>query len=759
MNIALQLNAILQQYKEGEQLKAIDSAELLCVNYPSDTEIKKLLAKMYYLLGEFEQSIKHLENILKLSPKDDESLFNLSAIYRDLNKLELAYKYTEDYVNLRPSDYVGWLNLAELCLQLKNFELAISSSKKSLAINPNLAEAWNNIGLAKYYLKSNKDAIKNFDEALKIRPFFVDALSNKGNALKHLGELEEALIQYDFAIQFDEKHVEAYFNKANTLQQLKQYQSSIENYDRALQLKPDYAEAWSNKGLVLDELGRFHEALIHFDKALEIKADFSKAWSNKGMSLSSLRKFEEAIQCFNNCLALNPDSDFIFGEKLHTKMKICNWSNLDDEIKFCKSEILKSKPVIQPFSLLSLIDEPELHKKCSEIYVEKKYPIRSRVEAKNFFNKDKIRVAYLSADFHNHATSYLMAQLFEKHNREKFEVHGISFGPLVKDEMRERVSKSFDYFHVVNHLSNKEIVKLCRSIEIDIAIDLKGYTQDSRTEIFSCRAAPIQVSYLGYPGTMAAKFIDYIVADKIVIPYESTKNYQEKIIYLPGSYQVNDSSRKISSKIIKRSDFGLPENAFIFCCFNNSYKITPAIFDAWSSILKSVDESVLWLFEENLIASNNLISEAKKRGISRERIVFASRLPLEDHLARHQLADLFLDTVPYNAHTTASDALWANLPVLTCPGKSFASRVSASLLENLDLNELIAKSLEEYKSLAIFYAKNPHKLALVKNKLTKNKLSATLFNAEIFARNIEEAFEVIHSRHLENVPLDNVELS
>jgi predicted O-linked N-acetylglucosamine transferase (SPINDLY family) len=399
----------------------------------------------------------------------------------------------------------------------------------------------------------------------------------------------------------------------------------------------------------------------------------------------------------------------------------------------------------------------ELQRKASEIWVQDKHPFDDSLgPLVKRAQRDKIRIGYYSADFHNHATAYLMAEFFERHDRSKFELFAFSFGPDKQDGMRQRLTQSFDQFIDVRFNSDKEVAEFSRMLGIDIAVDLKGSTKDHRFGIFSYRAAPVQVSYIGYPGTMGADYIDYLIADKTVVPQEHQKHYSEKIIYLPDSYQVNDRKRVIADKTYTRQELGLPSEGFVFCCFNNNYKITPSVFDSWVRILKAVPNSVLWLFQDNPLAAINLRKEAKARGIDEARLVFAKSMPLDQHLARHSAADLFLDTLPYNAHTTASDALWAGLPLLTCMGESFASRVAASLLKAVGMPELIANTQEEYEAKAIELAQNPDQLNALKQKLQSNCLSAPLFNTEKITRHIEQAYANVYERYHADLMPENI---
>ena len=438
-------------------------------------------------------------------------------------------------------------------------------------------------------------------------------------------------------------------------------------------------------------------------------------------------------------------------------MKICSWSGSAESLKDISKKVMMNEKVINPFPLLALNDDALLHKKSSEIYIQSRYPFNPVLEPiLKRPQSQKIRVGYFSADFHNHATGYLMAELFELHDKSQFELVGFSFGPIVNDEMRQRLEKSFDQFIEIGKKSDLEVAKLSRDLNIDIAVDLKGFTQDARTGIFAHLAAPIQVNYLGYPGTLGADYIDYIIADKTLISPELQSYYSEKVIYLPNSYQVNDRKRLISDRQFTKQELGLPENRFVFCCFNNNYKILPVTFEGWIRILKAVEGSVLWLLQDNSWAVENLKKEAEKQGIAPDRLVFAKLLPLPEHLARHRLADLFLDTFPCNAHTTTSDALWTGLPVLTLMGSTFASRVAASLLNAVGLPELVTTNQADYEVLAIELAKSPKKLADIKLKLARNRLTTPLFDTPLFTKNLEAAYIKMMERYQADLQPDHV---
>jgi predicted O-linked N-acetylglucosamine transferase (SPINDLY family) len=440
-------------------------------------------------------------------------------------------------------------------------------------------------------------------------------------------------------------------------------------------------------------------------------------------------------------------------------MKICSWSGLSESLEDIFKKVMASEKVVAPFSLLALNDDALLHKKCSEIYIQSRYPFNPVSEPiLKRPQSQKIRVGYFSADFKNHPVAYLISELFELHDRSQFEIYGFSLVKAV-DEMSRRFQLAFDHFIESQGMSDIEIAQSSRDLNIDIAVDLTGFTQDARTGIFSYRPAPIQVNYLGFPGTMGADYIDYIIADKTLIPLDAQSSYTEKVAYLPNSYQANDRKRAIAEKKFTRHQLGLPEDEFVFCCFNNNFKILPVTFASWMRILKAVEGSVLWLLADNPTAKNNLIKEATARGLDSCRLIFAERMPLPEHLARHRQADLFLDTLPYNAHTTCSDALWAGLPVLTLMGSTFPGRVGASLLKAIDLPELITNTQEEYEAMAIELAINPQKLRDIKLKLARNRLTTPLFDTPLFTKNLETIYTKMMERYQADLQPDHITIT
>ncbi|MDB9699569.1 hypothetical protein OAA33_01440, partial [Candidatus Pelagibacter sp.] len=476
--------------------------------------------------------------------------------------------------------------------------------------------------------------------------------------------------------------------------------------------------------------------------------------------LKGVGRHDKAEASYRKAITLKPNLDFLLGSWMHTKMHLCIWSDLPSNLHKLIKKINNKDKVITPFPLLSLIDEPSIHRKAAEINFNNKFPkldIFPKISL--YHNHEKIRIGYFSTDFKKHPVSYLTAELYEIHDRDKFEIHAFSFGPDTNDELNVRIKAGVDYFHDIQMMSDHDAVKLARSLEIDIAIDLTGFTGKARTNIFAMSAAPIQVNYLGYPGTMAVDFIDYLIADHELIPNDKKIHYSEKIVFMPNSYQPNFSKTKVSKKNFTRKDFGLPDAEFIFCCINALYKINPSIFASWMNILSKVEGSVLWFSYGSTTAINNLKKEARKFGINEDRLVFSPYLSLrEDHLKRIQLADLFIDTLPYNAITTASDALRMGLPVLTCVGNSFSSRVSASLLNAVNLPEMITSTQEEYEALAIQLATHPEQLKVIKDKLANNLPTSPLYNASLYTRNLEMAYQIMYKRYHEGLDPDDIEI-
>lgn len=721
-----------------------------------------------------------------------EALNDIGSAYAFLGKFELALSYYQKCLPLKENSYELHSNIGGMLDNLERFEEAITQYNIAIQINPNFPDAWINKGSSLNSLGRHDEALEVCDHAIKIDPSYSKAWASKGMVLIFLKRHEEAIIHYDKAIELNPNYPEAWANKGNALGNLKHYDEAIKHFDRAIQLKSDYPEAWVNKGVILSALKRHNEALAIYDHAIEINPKYANAWSCKGMTLTHLKRFGEAIINYNQATKLKPNlteawaskSDiyhgqkrydealnqleqaiqtkqqnrYLFGQALHLKMKMCDWSFFDDSIEYCILKIREKEKVIAPFPLLSLIDNPSLHKECAEIFSKDLHPQINNLDTfEKLDQSQKIRIGYFSSDFRNHPVAYLTAELFELHNKSKFEILAFSFSSQENSQIQARLINSFSDFINVSEMSDLEIANLARSLKLDIAIDLGGFTLNSPLPVFAFKIAPIQISYIGYLGTLATNYIDYVIGDNVVIPKESEKFFSEKIIRLP-CFQVNDRKKEISDKKFSRQELGIPDEAFVFCCFNNNYKITPIIFNSWMNILKSVEGSVLFLYAENKWAEENLKKEAELRGVNQDRIIFGQALPRDEYLSRYQACDIFLDTFPYNAGTTASDALWMGLPVLTYSGKSFASRMARSLLESIGLSKLVTYSLKDYEKLAITLAKNSDELSSIREELSQNKMTYPLFNTELFTKNIEKAYETVYANYLSGKPTENIDI-
>ena len=648
------------------------------------------------------------------------------------------------------STALGWLGSIEA--QLKNHDIAEDLLKKALAKEKNNQHFLLNYANLLYEKRQFHEAVTLYQKAIRQRPSDPICFANLAACYNEQGQPLLGLRVSDQAIQLKPDYAEAWCHRGLALHDLRRYEEAIDSHERALELKPDYVEAWSNRGNALHELKRYEEAIAHYDKALSLKPDYVEGWSNKGATLNILKKHSESAKCYQMALELNVGESYLLGFVHHQMMLGCDWTNYEKYVDEIFHLVEEGRMGAEPFGFQGIANSERLLKKCAEHYSNHMFPTVGNFSKLSQFKHHKIRIGYLCGEFYNQATSILMTRAWELHDKSKFEIFAFDNGLDDGSEYRQRIMKAFSSILDISKISDFEAVKIIQENEIDILVNLNGFFGDQRQGIFSYKPAPIQVNYLGFPGTIGIGYMDYIIADKVVIPEDSKIYYAEKIVYLPNSYQANDNLRKISNKQFSRAQFGLPRNAFVFACFNNTYKITPPMFDSWMRILSLTRDSVLWLLVDNLIARENLIKEAAIRGIDSSRLVFADRLPNSEHLGRHKLADLFLDTLPYNAHTTCSDSLWAGLPVLTLIGHTFPGRVSASLLSALGLQELITKTSEEYEATAIELAMNPHSLEEIKFKLANNRLNLPLFDSPLFIKNLEAAYIKMYERYLLGLP-------
>jgi protein O-GlcNAc transferase len=689
-----------------------------------------------------EEAVALFRRAIDQDPTSADALVNLAVAFEMLERPEQALAHAGKAITVRPDRAEAYFAAGNALKALGRIEEAVGRYEKAIALDPRYAEGYYNLGNALSALERHRQAIEQFDKALAIRPQYVKALNNRGIALQALRRPDEALKDFSKALAIRPNDVDALTNHGNALIALKRYAEGLDGLAKVLALEPDHAEAWHGRGNALQELKRYPEAIASFDRALAIKPDHADALNNRGYALLELKRPAEALASFEQALAIDPAHHSLSGAA-RCSAEICDWvrtATLSGELI---ARVASGKP-IDTFTFLGYCDDPGLLLQCARQAVQDLVPVTPPAVWSGKTSRDrKIRVAYLSADFKMHPTAYLAAELFELHDRSRFEILGVSFSRDDGSDIRARLLKGFDQFHDVQAKSDREVTTLLSERQVDIAVDLSGFTKDSRPRILSSRPALIQVNYLVFPATMGAGYMDYILADPIVLPFDQQPFFTERIVHLPDCYQVNDSKRAISAQTPTREQAGLPVQGFIFCCFNKNYKIKPPIFDVWMRLLRSVEGSVLWLLRDNQRAEENLRKEAAARGIDPARLVFADRTRLEDHLARHRLADLFLDTLPYNAHTTASDALWAGLPLVTCPGRSFVGRVAASLLHAAGLPELVTNNPEEYEALALRLATEPALLAGFRDRLQQNRLTCPLFDTDRFRRHIEAAYETM----------------
>lgn len=718
-------------------------------------------AKKQFLLGldfldqeNFIEAERYLRHSLEILPARKSTLINLSIACFKQNKLDAAYKYAFEATLVDSKDLNVRNQLSVVLIEMKRPQEALDILAKILSENPNYVDALVNQGKALFETGQLNKAINSFECALSKDRTAIEAYIGLGSSLRRLRKPNEAQAVFDKACSIEPNNHILLNSKALLLQDLKRFDEALASYDKAISFKGDYAEAYNNRAIMLQDLKRFDEALASYDKAIRFKADYAEAHSNKGIALQALNDWSGAINSYENALSTNPDLAFLRGSLVHAKAQVCDWGNFDEDVSSLIDDIISGKCVVHTFALLALKDSPTEHLKCAEIYAKKQeFSIGSMPPV---VRRSKIKVGYVSSDFRNHPMPQVIGEIIKRHNRNQFAIFGFSLLPDDGSMLRAKIKSSFDEFYDCHSLNDSQVHELIREKEIDVLIDLNGYTTHCRTEIFAGRPAPIQVSYIGYVGTMGVPFIDYIIGDRIVFPKNAAEFYSEKLVRMPNSYYSRDRSLAPSSAPQKRSDHSLRDDQFVFCCFNAAYKILPSVFDCWMRILKSVDGSVLWLLEGNAIAVVNLKREAEARRVSSDRIIFAPKMSLPEHLARHQCADLFLDTLPYNAHTTASDALWLGLPVLTCLGEAFAGRVAASLLNAVGLPELVTHSEAEYETVAIRLAKSPNELAALRQRLVQNKLSSKLFDTPLYVKHLEAAFEEMYERYHSGLPPDHI---
>ena len=737
-------NAALQKYD-----LAIDSYKQVLKIKPDNAGAYYNTGVMQHENGEIDAAIESYQRATKIKHDYAAAYLNMGDALHEKQDLDAAICSYKQVIKIKPDDADAYYNIGTALKDKGELDIAIDSYKQAIKIKPDHAKAYYNMGIALKDKGELDAAIDSHKQAIKIKPDHAGAYYNMGNVLNEKGELDAAIDSHKQAIRIKPDHAEAYNNMGIALKDKGELDAAIYSYRQAIKIKPDYADAYNNMGNALNDKAESDAAIDSYKQALKIKPDYAEAYYNMGIALINKGEMDAAVDSYEKAIKIKPDYELAHSGKLYRQAHVGDWSGIERGREVIP-KLGISAQYINPFEILPLEDAPERHRLRSEVFAKNEFKQKPLPLASRSTQKPKrLRIGYFSSDFKEHPVAYLMAKVIETHDRNFFEVYGYSIGPAKDDKMRHRLIKGFDVFDDVQDMSDQDVALLARQDQIDIAIDLTGYTQNSRSGVFAYRAAPVQINYLGYPGTMGANFIDYIIADPILIPSDSQKHYNEKIIQLPNSYMPTDNTRIFSERELTRLEMGLPEQGFVFCCFNNNYKISPTEFDVWMRLLLKVEGSVLWLRKSNKWSEGNFCKEAKSRGIDPSRLIFADRVPMDEHLARHRLADLFLDTFAFNAHTTATEALWAGLPVVTKLGQGFAARVAGSLLTAIELPELITETEMEYEALILDLATNPQRLAAIKQKLAANRLSKPLFNTELFTKHLEDGYQRAYGQYFD----------
>ena len=719
-------------------------------------------------LGRHKEAIQSYDRALALKPDHLEALYNRATSLHELGRLQDALATYDQALILAPDDASLHNNKGLVLQDLGRLDEAMASYDRALTLAPQTAESAVNRGDLLHILKRYDEALSCYDQALSIDPHYAEAWSNKGAVYGELKQHDEALNCYDKALGIDPALYTTLLNKCAVLNELRQYEHALACCEKLLSTDGDFSKsssnkgaprsnkgsqvaershAWSNKGTILVGLTRWAEALTCYEKAISINSKNAIAWVNKALLLIDDKRLDDALTCFDKALAIEPGLPPHYGNRLHIKMSVCEWNNVESESEILFQKIRAGEIATPPFPVLGLSDDPLLQRSAAKLWVDDRWPARSVLgEIPKRPRHEKIRIAYLSADFREHPGGYNFVGLFEHLDRTRFDIFAISFYSAPASAIRTRLIQAFDRFIDAEDKSDREVASLMRDLQIDIAVDIMGPTQNAREGVFALRAAPIQVNQFGW--TSAAPYMDYLVSDEVTIPGTHLPFYSEKVAYVPNTWFPTDGKRQMPAQTPSRTGAGLPEHGLVFCSFVNSFKITPEVFSVWMRILKATGESVLWLRDHNATMIGNLRREAEQHGINPDRLIFAPVVKqMEDHLARYRLADLFLDTFPFTAQTTSVDALWAGLPVLTRMGESSISRLAGSILYAVGLHELVTTSIDDYERLAIELASQPERLAKLRQQLDENRLSKPLFDTARYTRHIEDAFTQMYERY------------
>ncbi|MGE0086139.1 MAG: tetratricopeptide repeat protein [Desulfococcaceae bacterium] len=757
-NAAEEIRSALRLHEAGDTEAADKIYQSILARIPGHPDALHLSGVAAHQRGEHEKAVEMIRKAIAIFPNNPVFFSNLGAVLQAVDRQEEAAQCYRKAIEIKPGNPEAWYNLGNVLKNQEKIGESVSAYEEAIRLRPEYAEAWHNMGNAIQHEKPQQ-ALEYYCKALDLKPDYPQAYNNLGNLHQAQKRLGEAIACYEKALELKPDYAEVQNNLANVYKDQGRMELAIASYRKALELKPELVETLNNLGISLNELDRKEEALTCYRQAAKLRPDYAETFNNMGNLFQSIKKTEEAIAYYRKAVGIDPKHSRAYSSLVFQLMHACAWQEIADMTpgldKLTQKALEEERETEEmPFMSMMRVPDPAHNYAVAKSWsraLSKRMEglgLRFSFDPRQRAGKKKIRVAYLSNDFHNHATAHLMRTFFGLHDRKKFEIFAYSYGKDDGSHYRKQIEKDCDRFVDIYDRNHMESAQSIHADQIDILVDLKGYTKGNRLEICAFRPAPVQVTYLGYPGTTGAEFLDYVITDRIVTPEEHEKFFTEKFVYMPNSYQVNDHVQPIAEKQFTRADAGLPENAFVFCSFNQVYKIDSIMFSAWMRILRQVPNSVMWIFRGGPAAEKNLKDAAAAVGIAPERIVFAQSMPKEEHLSRHKLADLALDTRIVNGHTTTSDALWAGLPVLTLQGSHFASRVSASLLNAVGLPELITNTLPEYESLAVHLANHPHELEKIKKKLWENRKTQPLFDTARFVKHLEKGYEIMWEKFL-----------
>jgi protein O-GlcNAc transferase len=747
---------MVNTFKSGQAQKAHAEGLKFLAKYGQNFDVLHLLGTIELSDGRVNDAWNRWEKALSLNPEHLLLLNKMGSLARKLGKENEAELFFQKAIAIDRSQPEAHFNLGNCFSSRGHWLPAIQSFTNAIECQPEFVQAYNNLAIALQNFGRPDEAVKVLETAIARTPNEPRLHVNKARALQAMSLLKAAIAYLNQTLESLGANFEILTVLADLETADNDFLAADLHYKQALQIHPESEVVHNNYGNLLQSIGRLDDAMSHYKEAVKLSPHFYQALQNLCNILNARKDYAQSLVYLEQVRAIKPDSLYSAGMQMNARLHTCTWKDWDATLKEVEEGVSQGLRVVNPFPPLAFFTRIDLLTRsaalwslneCGEKNILPKFIRKSREAGQ------KIRVGYFSADFYTHATAILMAGVLEAHSRERFEWIGFSFGPAQDDELSKRVRSAFDQFIEVRNYSDRVVAQLSREIGIDIAVDLKGYTQDARTNIFAERAAPIQVNYLGFPGSMGATYIDYIIADKVIIPDELKQHYSEAVVRMPYCYQTNDNKRPIAPNVPSRHSQGLPEHGRVLCSFNNNYKITPQVFDVWMRVLNRFPDCVLWLLQDNPAAVENLKLEAKRRGIDPERLIFAPRMRNDEHLARHRLADLFMDTFPCNAHTTASDALWAGLPMITCAGETFASRVAASLLTTIGLADCVTYDLINYEKHIVSLLEQPQKLHALQARVDQGRTQSPLFDTQASARQLEAAYcEMMHRYEIDLPP-------